>query len=68
MVSGNISPRLTEQEIADGLMQSGITRTKRKSNYSGSMTILLRKVFANTLSEDESFDAYSDTLSAIKNN
>ena len=68
MVSGNISPRLTEQEIADGLLQSGTTRTRAEEQLFRQYDYFIKEgIRKYSLSEDESFDAYSDTiLSAIQ--
>jgi len=67
MVSGNISPSLTEKEIADGLLQSGIIRNRAEEQLFRKYDYFIKEgIRKYSLSEDESFDAYSDSiLSAI---
>ena len=68
MVSGKISPQLTEQEIADGLLHGGINRTRAEEQLFRQYDYFIKEgIRKYSLSEDESFDAYSDSiLSAIQ--
>jgi hypothetical protein len=57
--------RYTDQEIIEQLRQSGKDKREAKNNYSTGLLIIREGITKHGLSEDESFNAYSDTLLAL---
>ena len=68
MASGNVSTHIAEEEIVAGLLQSGITRSRAEEQLFRQYDYFIREgIRKYSLSNDESFDAYSDAiLSAIE--
>ena len=67
MAPDNVSRQFTEQEIVSGLMQSGTNRSRAEEQLFRQYDYFIREgIRKYSLSNDESFDAYSDAvLSAI---
>ena len=68
MAPGNISQHFTDQEIVSGLLQSGTNRRRAEEQLFRQYNYFIHEgIRKYSLSNDESFDAYSDAvLSAIE--
>lgn len=69
MAIGDFSFEKTGKEIADSLLQDGMSRRRAEEQLFKQFDYFIKEgIRKYTLTEDESFDAYSDTiLSAIEN-
>ncbi len=68
MAPGNISPHIPEQEIVYGLLSSGTQRSRAEEQLFRQYDYFMKEgIRKYSLSNDESFDAYSDAIiSAIE--
>lgn len=63
MAPSNISPHISEQEIVDGLLSSGIQRSRAEEQFFRQYDYFMKEgIRKYSLSNDESFDAYSDAV------